>query len=578
MKCLSKMEEDTDSSKKRASDLDSLLDRYVGRGGPQQWRQFALLLLQGLASTVPFYLHLFAAATPEHRCFVLGCDANNNNDTMHNRWTEYAIPKENGGNFLRDSPELAQCLMFQRIQHGKQLTCTKDDFSPNQTTLCQDEFVFDHSRYEATLVTDLNLVCNDRKYEKLLGSVMMAGLTVGCFVGGPLGDKLGRRTALLSAIISLAPLVVVGGFVPSYELYAVLRLFSYVCVSIMWISSHALILELFGSRWRKLAYVANSVWLCLVNLVLVVIIYFERHWTYMHLWVGAVVTAAIPPLALCLEESVRWLAVNERIGEAEARVRAMVKSAGVELDEEDSEDISEILKNLDSAAKEQDERKLSFWNLFGKTYLKQTLAILSAWISSVVAYYAIALNATTLAGDPLLNFALSSLADVPSSIYVLAAVDMLGRRVGLALPLCILSACCVTMAFVSKEYSKIILTMFLVGKFSSSCALNVVWLFTAELYPTNLRVQAVGTCSLISRIFGALAPFVEDLSGAWQALPFLLLGIPALVAALLTFLVKETNKSSLPDIKSIGKDEDVAKSEAQMDKNISVDSKLMEAE
>ena len=45
-------------------------------GSKWQWKQFALLLLASITSSVPFYLHMFAAFVPEHRCFVVGCDGN----------------------------------------------------------------------------------------------------------------------------------------------------------------------------------------------------------------------------------------------------------------------------------------------------------------------------------------------------------------------------------------------------------------------------------------------------------------------------------------------------------------------
>ena len=156
----------------------------------------------------------------------------------------------------------------------------------------------------------------------------------------------------------------------------------------------------------------------------------------------------------------------------------------------------------------QDERRLSsFWDLFrasSPSYLRRTSVVLLVWSSSVFAYYAVALSSTSLSGDPLLNFCLSSLADVPSSLYVLASVDLVGRRAALALPLLLLSSCCLAMisasswASSSSSSSGAVLALFLLGKFSSSAAVNVAWLYTGELYPTNLRAQAIACCSLVT--------------------------------------------------------------------------------
>ena len=62
---------------------------------------------------------------------------------------------------------------------------------------------------------------------------------------------------------------------------------------------------------------------------------------------------------------------------------------------------------------------------------------------------------------------------------------------------------CFLMAFVPKEQSRLVLVLFSLGRFASAATSSLCWLYTAELYPTNLRSQAVGTCSLVSRYYSA---------------------------------------------------------------------------
>ena len=69
---------------------------------------------------------------------------------------------------------------------------------------------------------------------------------------------------------------------------------------------------------------------------------------------------------------------------------------------------------------------------------------------------------------------------------------------------------------------------------------------TAEMFPTNLRNQAVGACSTVSRLFGLLAPFVSQLAVFWKPLPMLILGVPSLISACLSFFLPETKYMSLP--------------------------------
>ena len=91
-----------------------------------------------------------------------------------------------------------------------------------------------------------------------------------------------------------------------------------------------------------------------------------------------------------------------------------------------------------------------------------------------------------------------------------------------------------------------IFIFFLIGKCASGCAFNLVWTITAELFPTNLRSQAVGFSSTFARIFGLLCPFIANLSVYWGPLPMLVLGLPCLVGGTLCYFIPETKNKELP--------------------------------
>ena len=86
---------------------------------------------------------------------------------------------------------------------------------------------------------------------------------------------------------------------------------------------------------------------------------------------------------------------------------------------------------------------------------------------------------------------------------------------------------------------------------------NLVYLMTCEMYPTNLRSQAVGTASSISRIFCAMAPFLKPLSKIYQPLPMLVIGVPILISVGLALRLPETFKKELPQTMKTAKDLEV---------------------
>ena len=74
-----------------------------------------------------------------------------------------------------------------------------------------------------------------------------------------------------------------------------------------------------------------------------------------------------------------------------------------------------------------------------------------------------------------------------------------GRRKSILLGLFGLGSACLTMAWLPKDYEHAVLATYLVGKFCGSFSASICWLFTSELFPTNLRSQALGFCSMMAR-------------------------------------------------------------------------------
>jgi hypothetical protein len=59
---------------------------------------------------------------------------------------------------------------------------------------------------------------------------------------------------------------------------------------------------------------------------------------------------------------------------------------------------------------------------------------------------------------------------------------------------------------ISTDYTTGKLILFLAGKFAITIAFTVVYVFTAELFPTELRHSMLGACSMVGRIGSIIAP------------------------------------------------------------------------
>ena len=87
----------------------------------------------------------------------------------------------------------------------------------------------------------------------------------------------------------------------------------------------------------------------------------------------------------------------------------------------------------------------------------------------------------------------------------------------------------------------------LLGKFMASANFAIIYVYTAELYPTIIRNTAIGSCSCIARVGGILALLVQLLSVYYLPAPMLILGVTALVAGVLALFFPETVGNKLPE-------------------------------
>jgi MFS family permease len=94
-------------------------------------------------------------------------------------------------------------------------------------------------------------------------------------------------------------------------------------------------------------------------------------------------------------------------------------------------------------------------------------------------------------------------------------------------------------------HPKVVLS--LIGKFGASASFAIVYVYTAEMFPTAIRNQAVGTCSLVARIGGITSLLLDLLKVYWLPAPVFIMGVVATIAGALAVFFPETLGQKLPD-------------------------------
>ena len=89
-------------------------------------------------------------------------------------------------------------------------------FHDNSTITC-NEFIYDNTYFDETLVTKFDLICDNEYKKRSLGTILIIGFLIGSLLGGFIGDKFGRKKANFLAIAVMIPITIGAGHVQSYE-------------------------------------------------------------------------------------------------------------------------------------------------------------------------------------------------------------------------------------------------------------------------------------------------------------------------------------------------------------------------
>lgn len=256
-----------------------------------------------------------------------------------------------------------------------------------------------------------------------------------------------------------------------------------------------------------------------------------------------------------IPESVRWLVIKGRRQEAAETILRAAKMNSIKLSERvldmiKATDCTTDQKNLtiDESKNVNNEKEESFFDVFrSKTLLTRLLNCSLCWITNALVYYGLSLNSVNLAGSKYINFMLVCAAEIPGYFITVMVMERVGRKWSLCGSMVICGLACLASEYLPSDEPLIRLLLFLIGKSAISVSFTVLYVYSAELYPTNLRSSLMSTCSMIGRIGSIAAPQTPLLIRYYASLPLLLFGSISIVSGLLVLRFPETLNTNLPD-------------------------------
>ncbi|XP_059085438.1 organic cation transporter protein-like isoform X2 [Tigriopus californicus] len=512
---------------------------HIGQAGAWQSLIFAVMGLVAAAEAWITLMYTFVAFVPEdYRCFVPICDID------HHHYSSAV-------NFSFAIPPKDSCHMFRYVGPPENLTnklsledlCSIDNFDQSTLMTCHDH-VYDESEYRHSFAMEADLApCRDDldnwviepwiSKASFIGMAYMIGLSLGSICLGMISDQFGRKKALILAIIWSSSMCLIGSFMNSYWPFLVVRFMTGIGAKGLFMLPFIFVIENTGKEYRAFYGVLIQIPYALGEMFVGLMAYLMQDWRTFQMTL-AILVFLLAGLWIVMPESPRWLISKGRM--EKARV-ILTKAARMN---------RKTIPIQDLLILEEDhvEENLGVWSLFsGWIVTKVTLIMFINWIVATMAFYGLSLNSVNLGGDIYVNFILSALIEIPSYIFVVLVMDGFGRKTILIFCQILAGATCIAAGFVQQNW--LITTLTLIGKFGASASFSIVYLYTAELYPTIIRNSAVGASSMVARIGSIIAPLLAGLSPIW--IPLVVMGGACLVGGILAIFLPETLGMPLPE-------------------------------
>ncbi|XP_067674157.1 organic cation transporter protein-like [Haliotis asinina] len=505
---------------------------HLGDFGWYQKRLYLLICIPPFFGSMQSLAVIFHLDIPDHRCFLGVNDTYHVQDAHHSSLINMSIPWETD----RDKQVLSSCKMYQYPQNGSQ---------PNNLTTPCSAWVFDKSTYESTLTEKFSIVCDDLALRTHSNMAGFAGNLVGTLVMGLLSDFFGRRPLYLVNTVGTAIISISMAFVPNVYVYIAFRVLESMCGIAAFTSTFVLAMEMTGPSRRVFVGIIVEVFWCMGLFTLGLLAYFIRSWHTLQLCIS-IPTVLYVLYYWVVPESPRWLISRGRIPEAQVVIRKMASVNGVEVPEE-------MLKKIAV----EDVQAVWVTQMFTTPYLLFiTVIIFFNWFVASVIYYGLGLNVQNLSGNIYLNFTIANIVEFVSYMMCVTLLDRLGRKFLQCGSMLLGGIACVCTMFPvlygNSSIDWVTVALSMVGKFGAAGAFAIVYVYTAELFPTVVRNSGVGVSSFFARIGGMVSPYFADLGvllggDLKVALPLIVFGGLSIAAGLLTLFLPETLKRRLPE-------------------------------
>ncbi|XP_064455442.1 carcinine transporter-like [Ornithodoros turicata] len=431
-----------------------------------------------------------------------------------------------------------QCLMYDVNLTHAVITGTSVPNASWATVECQDGWEYDYGNLYPTIVTELDLVCNEKRKSFHIQLVFYMGTWIGSILFGFLADWKGRRWSIFISYLVALMAGIVSSFTKTLYLFMAFRFVLGMCIIPLSEDPFVLALEYTGLQHRTYVIVLWGFFYIVASALCPWIAYALGHWSYLSL---ATTLPLLIVVIFCryIPESASWLLTRGRTEEAKKYLAMVAHING-----------REFPSNLDLKDRTRDrayEKEVGIKDTFLRPGMRRHLLLnLAVWFLTYCGYHTNVYNTSHLGTDVYVAYTIGALLELIGLVFMLCCVDSVGRRWPMVVSTGVAGVIGVFSFFCAKDSKNVILALSLIMRVCLTTEYDIILQYSAEVFPTVLR----GRCLALLRVGGTMSlfisPYIVYLSQTNPVYPMVICGVMCLVLSAISLFLPETMGQPMP--------------------------------
>jgi len=190
--------------------------------------------------------------------------------------------------------------------------------------------------------------------------------------------------------------------------------------------------------------------------------------------------------------------------------------------------------------------------MFSRKLFKSSSLLIFIWFANAFCYYGVVIltpiyfQVSGHQSNLYLETFITSLAEIPGIIIGALLINYIGRKMSTVI---MFITCGVFLLCLMIKTNFIVLTIFaVISRASIMGSFSILYIYTPESVPTIIRSSVLGFCASVSRLGGAITPFVSNmLINVDKRIPVIIYGVMCFIAAFCAMFLPETLGKNLQD-------------------------------